>query len=1731
MRTKQLTTLLLIEFFLLSSFPFDWAWAGKNISHPGLSLLRPKSLGEAVRDGSIRLEIFQKVLGGIFAKDAGGKEGINEELPEVIGVTPKMQSVLLRNPKPFKEIGAYEVILPPLKESKEEVERLKRNLRNLLLDYTKGRSFDPWLRQLERRFGILEGEFELTQEELDTFKSELETLRQMEEEEVARLTDTLIRTSHEKRVRTRVERDVEPGVKNILTTYLTGGTEIEGVHDVLRLAGIADPKKVTDRANVQGMRGDPSTFNIIVSDLTHLITEEFIAQEKGIIQTEVPVKKEGPIEASEITGPLEKILLNLQDTAYQGRRYDLSQVKADLIKALEAAGLHKTQATRLLAEIDLEQQARLGVRSLYLPSKYRQDLGLHRQKWFYTVILAVVEFREQQRRKKQTVTLEETTHVKERVFGFLMKRIKNELNDQQLIEYLETVGVLFAEKVIQKEVIQKGGWAQVAVYRNYLTEITDDIFERLLPHIGIITGRRLSRLTESMRTEERQLGKTFLALREKNPLVWGEWRDLFRDFNFQIAWVPNLPTGAELVTEIGEVKTLRLNQFLKEYLAENPRANLVPLLKLLLTNVLMVKMMKEYDSEKGISETNDFIYDVVGFQSVIEEYEKLKEDEREAIEDFREWHLIRGVDPLNQFGRQLEFIKEAAAQDFFDIDGIVSVLEVYFYYSFDPMDVRLSKLIYERNHRLQNLHTLGRTLRDLPSLPIPTLFAIADIEGDIVVLNKVLTEIFSQFGFKKEIERRGTVTAQLKAQGLSFEKLPPFQIIFIGDVLGKSGEKGKEGTTQLETLERVKELVEADVATLLMGGNEYTFHEAFLGDSDLTAFWMAVQKGDSLLEEWERTRPTEEKGLARGLFRRSTLLKTHSDWIKQYAKLRYYSPIHLFYFVRPGLQLTDKKDGIDLTYEEEKGIEALEAMERDIPDLENLKDLLHTLLFEEVIGRTGWEEEAMKLGLDKFYDLLTLGGLGSKQVGGLVTYGPFMEKEKKFFRIDLHVPQRSLEEGMGFFQVDQNGIHLWKILGAQGKIVGFKKETRLPKEPYLKSRLKGTRDRIDQINKEILKAPLERRILTRGLPLTKVLREEFLKDFNILYEGFNVDDEGNLIDPPPTSEISQYPEVQKRHRATFEQRFPEAIAANILINRENKEGILIIGSKGIGVSLISKSILESKNSDFILGADNTTIVSYTSGTFVGGTRPLIHIAKGRENLFTVRPDGSIDKTAHTPHEEAAWITKIVIVKDREMPLADFLEGFLPPRFRQGLQDVLETKTLPVVIVEAPIPPATLYAYQKIADHLVGSQDEIGQRVWTLENEKRELISVYYKLALLKGYFEVLKIRPARKEYSDLLSAISWADHVRLEEEEAKAYLGKMKGQKLFEIKSGIDEETLQVNETLVRQLDERRRRFLNLPLEGETVSVDAKTLKENVERLLEGESITPQQLAGWIGRLSYEDSRRFAAQKLSEEIIHRFKKALKEEIPITQPVVIDPENGRIEVGGYSFVEDYEKKEGYASLFKRRGMNLDRDYIYGLIENGEGSEGIVVFKKIGDVPDEIFAKGAKILIERGEISPNKKIIVPGWEETDITLGEFAALAEEDKKVIEAKPGLPEKLVITQEREWLTTQTTVTNRLGLHLRPSSRIATVLNERFSNTEVRIRDFTTGSDWKDAKDIGALLTLAAEKDHELIIQAKGPNAEEAIKAVRRELDEKYEPVKDGGTRGSIDFFPWERILIEGSI
>jgi phosphotransferase system HPr (HPr) family protein len=77
----------------------------------------------------------------------------------------------------------------------------------------------------------------------------------------------------------------------------------------------------------------------------------------------------------------------------------------------------------------------------------------------------------------------------------------------------------------------------------------------------------------------------------------------------------------------------------------------------------------------------------------------------------------------------------------------------------------------------------------------------------------------------------------------------------------------------------------------------------------------------------------------------------------------------------------------------------------------------------------------------------------------------------------------------------------------------------------------------------------------------------------------------------------------------------------------------------------------------------------------------------------------------------------------------------------------------------------------------------------------------------------------------------------------------------------------------------------------------------------------------------------------------------------------------------------------------------------------------------------------------------------------------------------------------------TTVVIRNEVGLHARPAALFVQTAN-KFA-ADIGVANLTAGGDVVDAKSILMVLTLGAVRNHELKIQAEGPDAEDAVQAL----------------------------------
>ena len=81
--------------------------------------------------------------------------------------------------------------------------------------------------------------------------------------------------------------------------------------------------------------------------------------------------------------------------------------------------------------------------------------------------------------------------------------------------------------------------------------------------------------------------------------------------------------------------------------------------------------------------------------------------------------------------------------------------------------------------------------------------------------------------------------------------------------------------------------------------------------------------------------------------------------------------------------------------------------------------------------------------------------------------------------------------------------------------------------------------------------------------------------------------------------------------------------------------------------------------------------------------------------------------------------------------------------------------------------------------------------------------------------------------------------------------------------------------------------------------------------------------------------------------------------------------------------------------------------------------------------------------------------------------------------------------------------VKHKVGLHARPASLFVQTAS-KFSS-QIKVRNLTANGTLVDAKSIIMVLTLGVMRDHEILIQAQGPDEEAALSALKKLIDDNF--------------------------
>lgn len=81
--------------------------------------------------------------------------------------------------------------------------------------------------------------------------------------------------------------------------------------------------------------------------------------------------------------------------------------------------------------------------------------------------------------------------------------------------------------------------------------------------------------------------------------------------------------------------------------------------------------------------------------------------------------------------------------------------------------------------------------------------------------------------------------------------------------------------------------------------------------------------------------------------------------------------------------------------------------------------------------------------------------------------------------------------------------------------------------------------------------------------------------------------------------------------------------------------------------------------------------------------------------------------------------------------------------------------------------------------------------------------------------------------------------------------------------------------------------------------------------------------------------------------------------------------------------------------------------------------------------------------------------------------------------------------------------VKHKVGLHARPASLFVQTA-AKFSS-KIKVKNLTANGNFVDAKSIIMILTLGVMKDHEVVIQTEGADADAALEALKALIENNF--------------------------
>lgn len=180
------------------------------------------------------------------------------------------------------------------------------------------------------------------------------------------------------------------------------------------------------------------------------------------------------------------------------------------------------------------------------------------------------------------------------------------------------------------------------------------------------------------------------------------------------------------------------------------------------------------------------------------------------------------------------------------------------------------------------------------------------------------------------------------------------------------------------------------------------------------------------------------------------------------------------------------------------------------------------------------------------------------------------------------------------------------------------------------------------------------------------------------------------------------------------------------------------------------------------------------------------------------------------------------------------------------------------------------------------------------------------------------------------------------------------------------------------------------------------------------------------------------------------------------------------------------------------LGTDAFKVLQAIESVYDDDGVLVFMDLGSAV--LSAETALELLDESKRARVHLCGAPVVEGAVAAAAQAAAGAGVNEILRDAERAAP---VEAPPTDALTSLATVTNPQGLHARPAARMVR-LARRFQ-ARISVENVTRGAEPVDAGGISGLLGLGARKGHQLRIRCEGPEAEQALAAVLRFVEEGY--------------------------